>query len=190
MACVTWLWKSDGKEQVEHRITKGLIRVSQFFLQILICYTEHVWSHYSFLQFHRQSWPCPTSFSQLFTKKRSVSTLWISFKRCIYKAPYEFFSYCNKYHLSLQKTPTFLSHLSGLIWSLSLRGKSLPFIFSFISKSVLFTHSLLMKWPVKSSFPIFWIGMKVTGLQHALFWLSTKTSRANPPDRQIESPFK
>lgn len=200
MACVTWLWKCDGKEEVEHTVEltviKGTMRVSQFFLHsFLTLSTYGVITHSCNFILHQTVLIMSNLFSHLFTQKRWLPIPWISFKRCIYKPPYEIFFLVQQISFELAKKTSFpqspsrinpISQLKEQITSVLL----VFLLFQTLPKSALFTHSFLMKWAVKFSFPIFWIGMKVTGLQRSLFWLSKKTSWAKPPDRQTESPFK
>lgn len=150
---------------MEHTIIKGLMRMSPFFLQTLIRYIEHVWSHNSFLKFHfipdspDHVQPLPLNFLH---KKGEFPPLEFPSRDAYIKLLMRFFSCCNKYHLSLQKNPkkcfaqspfrtNLISQLKEQITSVRL----VLLLFQTLPKSVLFTHSFLMKWPVKFSFPIF-----------------------------------
>lgn len=129
--------------------------------------------------------------SPLYTKKW-LSTPWISFKRCIYKAPYEIYFYCNKYNLSLQKKPAFPNHLSGLIWSFSWRSKSLQcFCFSFNFSKICPIHSIFSN-EVACKVQVSYFLKRDEGHWVAAFTflIIYKNLMGNPPDKQIESAFK
>lgn len=79
----------------------------------------------------RQSWPCPTSFSHLFTPKSDFPPLEFPSRDAYIKVLMRFFFTAANIIWAWKKT-AFPNHLSGLSWSLNWRSKSLQcFWFSF-----------------------------------------------------------